>query len=91
VAAGPLHAALAIGNRPVVGLWLAHWPEYYDEPTIGALHLVGPNVYQQRLDRRIGAVTKAQAEVLPYAIQAFQKHPPKAADVLDAFAALGAY
>jgi hypothetical protein len=91
VAAGPLHAALAIGNRPVVGLWLAHWPEYYDEPTIGALHLVGPNVYLQRLDRRIGAVTKAQAEVLPYAIQAFQKHPPKAADVLDAFAALGAY
>ncbi|MGC2129212.1 MAG: glycosyltransferase family 9 protein [Candidatus Aquilonibacter sp.] len=84
VASGPLHAAIAMGGRPTVGLWLAHWPEYYDEPSSEAIHLVGPEVYRRGLDRRIGARTKARAGVLPYRIEAFRDRPPTSADALDA-------
>jgi hypothetical protein len=84
VASGPLHCALSIGERPVVGIWLSHWPEFYDEPSPTAIHLVGPNVYRNRLDRRVGAVTKAQrAPNLSYRIVPFRKKPPSPADVLD--------
>ena len=83
-ASGPLHAAIAMGGRPTVGIWLAHWPEYYDEPSSEAIHLVGPEVYRRGLDRRIGARTKARAGVLPYRIEAFRDRPPTSADALDA-------
>lgn len=84
VASGPLHTAIAMGGRPTVGIWLSHWPEYYDEPSPGAIHLVGPQVYRRGLDRRIGALTKARAGVLPYRIEAFRSRPPTSSDALDA-------
>jgi hypothetical protein len=84
VAAGPLHAAIAMGERPTVGIWLSHWPEYYDEPARNTIHLVGPAVYKQKLDRRPGARTLARAGVLPYRIEAFRDRPPTSADALDA-------
>ncbi len=84
VASGPLHAALSIGGRPIVGIWLGHWPEYYDEPCADAVHLVGPLVYREKLDRRIAARSKAAAGVLPYAIVPFRKKPPGALDVIQA-------
>jgi hypothetical protein len=84
VAAGPLHCAIAMGGRPTVGIWLAHWPEYYDEPTSDAIALVGPAVYRKRLDQRIGARTKRDAGVLPYRIEAFRDRVPTSADALDA-------
>jgi len=84
VASGPLHAAIAMGGRPTIGIWLAHWPEYYDEPSAETLHLVGPMVYRRKLDRRIGAFTKANAGVLNYRIEAYRRHPPSSTDVLDA-------
>ena len=84
VAAGPLHAAIAMGGRPTVGIWLAHWPEYYDEPTADAIHLVGPNVYRKKLDQRIGARSKARAGVLPYRIEPFHDKSPTSTDALDA-------
>ncbi len=84
VAAGPLHAAIAMGGRPTVGIWLAHWPEYYDEPTADAIHLVGPAVYRKKLDQRIGARSKASAGVLPYRIKAFRETSPTSTDALDA-------
>ncbi len=86
VAAGPLHCAIAMGGRPIVGIWLAHWPEYYDEPSPEVVHLVGPAVYRRKLDRRVGARTKARAGVLPYRIEAFRKTPPAGSDALDALA-----
>ncbi|MDE2482082.1 MAG: hypothetical protein KGN02_07825 [bacterium] len=88
VPAGPLHTALAIGERPIVGIWLAHWPEYYDEPAPSAIHLVGPNVYRAKLDQRIAAYTKKQASALRYRIVAFRERMPLASDVLDALASL---
>jgi len=87
VASGPLHCAIAMGGRPTVGVWLAHWPEYYDEPS-DAIHLVGPEVFRRKLDRRIGARSKAHAGVLPYRIEAFRERPPTSADALDALAQL---
>jgi hypothetical protein len=84
VAAGPLHCAIAMGGRPTVGIWLAHWPEYYDEPTTDAIALVGPAVYRKRLDQRVGARTKRDAGVLPYRIEAFRDRVPTSADALDA-------
>jgi len=88
VAAGPLHCAIAMGGRPTVGIWLAHWPEYYDEPSTDAIALVGPAVYRKKLDQRIGARTKRDAGVLPYRIEAFREASPTSTDALDALARL---
>jgi hypothetical protein len=88
VASGPLHCAIAMGGRPTVGIWLSHWPEYYDEPSPDVTHLVGPMVYRKGLDRRIGARTKARAGVLPYRIEAFRTRTPSSTDALDALDAL---
>jgi hypothetical protein len=52
VPAGPLHAAMARGGFPIVGLWLAHLPEWYDEPNPGAVHFIGSYVRERRFDRR---------------------------------------
>ncbi|HZY98206.1 MAG TPA: hypothetical protein VFE36_01400, partial [Candidatus Baltobacteraceae bacterium] len=41
VPAGPLHVAMARGAIPIVGLWIAHHPDWYDEPNPNAVHLVG--------------------------------------------------
>lgn len=82
VPSGPLHAALAIGGRPVVGIWLAHFPDWYDEPSASGVHLVGPDPYRRHLERRPATVTTPpplRARVLP-----FKERPPNAADVLEA-------
>jgi hypothetical protein len=84
VAAGPLHCAIAMGGRPTVGIWLAHWPEYYDEPSPEVVHLVGPAVYRRKLDRRIGARTNWRAGGLSYRIVPFHTTAPAATDVLEA-------
>jgi hypothetical protein len=84
VPAGPFHTAIAVGGLPIVGLWLWHWPQFYDEPSSDAVHLVGPRVYRQGLDRRIGARGVAAAGTLRYDIRAFRERPPGSADVLSA-------
>ncbi|HKU80730.1 MAG TPA: hypothetical protein VJP76_01070 [Candidatus Tumulicola sp.] len=58
VPAGPLHVTMARGGIPVVGLWLAHHPDWYDEPNPDAIHLVGSYVRERRFDRRPATVTK---------------------------------
>ncbi len=52
VPAGPLHVAMASGGFPIVGLWLAHLPEWYDEPNPDAVHLIGDLVRERGFDRR---------------------------------------
>lgn len=52
VPAGPLHVAMARGGIPVVGIWLAHLPEWYDEPNEHAVHLIGDEVRCRGFDRR---------------------------------------
>lgn len=58
VPAGPLHVTIARGGVPTVGLWLAHHPDWYDEPNSAALHLVGRYVRDRGFHRRPGTVTK---------------------------------
>ncbi len=58
VPAGPLHAAMARGGVPVVGIWLAHHPDWYDEPNSGAVHLIGAYVRDRGFERRPATTTK---------------------------------
>jgi hypothetical protein len=58
VPAGPLHAAMARGGIPIVGVWLAHHPDWYDEPNPNAVHLIGRYVRDRGFDRRPATTTK---------------------------------
>jgi hypothetical protein len=58
IPAGPLHFMLARGGVPTVGLWLAHHPDWYDEPSANAIHLVGRYVRDRGFDRRPATVSK---------------------------------
>lgn len=57
VPAGPLHVAMVRGGVPVVGLWAAHLPEWYDEPNPNAVHLIGAYVRERGFDRRAATKT----------------------------------
>lgn len=52
VPAGPLHVALAYGQVAVVGIWLAHHPDWYEERSECAVHLLGKGIFDRRYDRR---------------------------------------
>jgi|SRR5580700_805335 hypothetical protein len=58
IPAGPLHLTLARGGVPTVGLWVAHHPDWYDEPNRDAIHIVGRYVRDRRFDRRPATATK---------------------------------
>lgn len=58
IPAGPLHLTLARGGIPAVGLWVAHHPDWYDEPNPAAIHLVGRYVRDRGFDRRPATTTK---------------------------------
>jgi hypothetical protein len=58
VPAGPLHVTMARGGVPVVGLWLAHHPDWYDEPNPLAIHLVGRYIVDKGFDKRPATKTK---------------------------------
>jgi hypothetical protein len=58
VPAGPLHVTMSRGAIPIVGLWLAHHPDWYDEPNPHAVHLVGRYVRDRGFDRRVATTTK---------------------------------
>ncbi len=58
VPAGPLHVTMARGGVPVVGVWTAHHPDWYDEPNPAAIHLIGTHVRERRFDRRAATATK---------------------------------
>jgi hypothetical protein len=58
IPAGPLHLTMARGGIPTVGLWLAHHPDWYDEPNSAAIHLIGRRVRDHDFDRRPATTTK---------------------------------
>lgn len=61
IPAGPLHFMLARGGVPVIGLWLSHHPDWYDEPNSNAVHLIGRYVRDRGFDRRPASTTKPPA------------------------------
>jgi hypothetical protein len=58
VPAGPLHVTMARGGVPIVGLWLAHHPDWYDEPNPSAIHLISRYIRDKRFDQRPATKTK---------------------------------
>jgi hypothetical protein len=58
IPAGPLHFTLARGGIPTIGLWIAHHPDWYDEPNPDAIHLVGRYVRDRGFERRPATTTK---------------------------------
>lgn len=58
IPAGPLHFMLARAGVPVVGLWLSHHPDWYDEPNPNAVHLIGRYVRDRGFHQRPASTTK---------------------------------
>jgi len=58
IPAGPLHLTMARGGIPTVGLWIAHHPDWYDEPNPDAIHLIGRHARDAGFDRRAATITK---------------------------------
>jgi len=58
IPAGPLHLTMARGDIPTIGVWLAHHPDWYDEPNSNAIHLVGGYVRERGFDRRPATMTR---------------------------------
>lgn len=82
VPAGPLHLAMAMGERPIVGIWLTHHPDWYDEPCSSALHLLGPRTIAKKFNSRLA--TRTLPATWQHRTLAFSRHPPTASDVVDA-------
>ena len=86
VSAGPLHVAMAMRATPVVGIWLAHHPDWYDECYDRSLHLTGPLVHRRKLDQRPATLTtppELRARTRPFASRI-----PAASDVFESLDAL---
>lgn len=81
VPSGPLHAAIALGASPVVGLWLSRYPDWYDEPHPNVTHIVGPIPYSKRYDRRVGSTSLPRA--LQQNIISFRDRTPTPSEVLS--------
>ena len=82
VPAGPLHAALAMRRSPVVGIWLAHHPDWYDEPNAASLHLTGPLVHRKRFEDR--KATRTAPATWRARTIAFPSKIPNASDAIAA-------
>ncbi len=88
VPAGPLHAVAARGGIPLVGLWFAHYPTWYDEPNSLALHLVGKRPIARGFHLRPASTTLPPS--LEHRIEHLGTEQIAPEVVLDALARLGA-
>lgn len=86
IPAGPLHLTMARGGIPTVGLWLAHHPDWYDEPNPAAIHLIGRGVRERGFDRRPATFTKPPS--LRHRLRYLDAPLIGAQDVLEAVRAL---
>lgn len=55
VPAGPFHLCMAKRELPAVGIWLEHFPSWYDEPKGNAIHIVSKNVADHAMNKRPGS------------------------------------
>jgi hypothetical protein len=82
IPAGPLHFTLARGGIPTIGLWIAHHPDWYDEPNPNAVHLIGRYVRDRRFDLRPATTTKPPS--LQHRSSYLETHSIDARTVLEA-------
>jgi hypothetical protein len=59
VPAGPYHLCMASGRVPTIGLWIEHFPSWFDEPSCASIHLISRNVQDRQLHRRCGSFASA--------------------------------
>ena len=59
VPSGPYHLAMVKKDLPVVGIWIEHFPSWYDEPKTESLHLISRNLAESGADNRPGTFTEA--------------------------------
>lgn len=60
VPTGPYHLAMAKPGLPTVGLWIEHWPAWYDEPKAESIHLISRNVRDMGALMRPGSFSKME-------------------------------
>ena len=58
VPTGPYHLAMAKPGLPTVGLWMEHWPAWYDEPKAESIHLVSRNLRESGALSRPGSFSR---------------------------------
>lgn len=44
VPAGPFHLCMAKPELPTVGIWIEHFPSWYDEPKAASIHVASQNI-----------------------------------------------
>ena len=60
VPTGPFHLSMVKQELPTIGLWLEHFPSWYDEPKAASVHILGRNVRDEGIDQRPGSITDAR-------------------------------
>lgn len=83
IPAGPLHVALAYAQIPVVGIWLAHHPDWYEERCENAVHLLGAGVFDRGYDRR-PATSSTPPSLRSRTLEFRSQAQPRADDVWQA-------
>ena len=50
---------MVMPSLPTVGVWIEHWPSWYDEPRADAIHVLSRFLTETAADRRVGSVTSS--------------------------------
>lgn len=58
--AGPFHLCMAKPELPTVGLWIEHFPSWYDEPKSAAIQVLSRNISEARLTDRPGTFERKE-------------------------------
>jgi hypothetical protein len=59
VPSGPYHLAMVKKGLPVVGIWIEHFPSWYDEPKLESIHLISRNLADSGADKKPGTFSQA--------------------------------
>ncbi len=82
IPAGPLHFTMAAGGIPTIGLWIAHHPDWYEEPNPDAIHLIGRYVRDRAFERRPATTTKPPS--LQHRLEYLDTHAVTVEPVIEA-------
>jgi hypothetical protein len=58
VPSGPHHLSMLRADLPSVGIWIAHYPSWYDEPKDASIHVLSRNIRDSSYYDRAGTFTE---------------------------------